>query len=124
MSILNYLTQLIPGCVGVSDIGNGAYQVDAEGGKRAATAPEILQATKATRIDAINAECRIRLIARFGDAAEQISRSLGIYGAAEKSAMEAGIAATIDASNTASNAVLAAATIEAVEAVTVTWPAI
>lgn len=83
-----------------------------------------LPATKAQRITAINTECRARLLARFGDPAEQVSRAIGVYGLAEKSALETGIAATIDASNTASDAVTVAATIEAVEAVTVTWPAI
>jgi hypothetical protein len=38
--------------------------------------------------------------------------------------METGIAATIDASNAASNVVLGSTTIEQVEAVTVTWPVI
>lgn len=79
---------------------------------------------KAAKIAAINAECRARLIARYGSAEEQVSRSLGIYGATEQAAMATGIAATIDASNTASNAALAATTIEAVEAVSVSWPAI
>lgn len=76
------------------------------------------------KIAAINAECRARLLSRFGDPAEQVSRSLGVYGIAEKEALEYGIAATIDASNVASNAVLAATTVQSVEAVTVTWPAI
>jgi uncharacterized protein YbjT (DUF2867 family) len=76
------------------------------------------------KISAINAECRSRLFNRFGDPAEQVSRSLGLYGAPEKLAMEVGISATIDASNAASNAVLAALTVAAVEAVTVTWPVI
>jgi hypothetical protein len=84
----------------------------------------VLPATKAARIAAINAECRARLLARYGPAEEQVSRTIGVYGAQEQSDMQAGIAATIDASNTASNAVLAAADIAAVEAVTVTWPAI
>ena len=83
-----------------------------------------LPVAKAGRIASINAECRARLLARFGDPAEQVSRSIGVYGLAEKSALETGIAATIDASNTASDAVTAATTVEAVEAVTVTWPAI
>ena len=83
-----------------------------------------LPASKAQRITAINTECRARLLARFGDPAEQVSRSIGIYGTVEQSALSTGIAATIDASNTASDAVTAATTIEAVEAVTVTWPAI
>jgi hypothetical protein len=79
---------------------------------------------KEQKIAAINAECRSRLIAAFGDAPEQVSRSIGIYGATAKQQMEDGIASTIDASNVASNAVLAATTVAAVEAVTVTWPAI
>lgn len=84
----------------------------------------MLPAAKAQRIVAINAECRARLIARYGPAEEQVSRSLGVYGATERDAMQAGIAATIDASNTAQNAILAAADIAAVEAVTVAWPVI
>lgn len=83
-----------------------------------------LPAAKAARIAAINAECRARLLARYGAAEEQVSRAIGVYGATEQADMQAGIAATIDASNTASNAVLAAADIEAVEAVSVSWPAI
>ena len=92
------------------------------------TAAEIeaaaLPATKSQRITAINTECRDRLLARFGDPAEQVSRAIGVYGLAEKAALETGIAATIDASNTASDAVIAATTIEAVEAVAVAWPVI
>ena len=83
-----------------------------------------LPVAKSQRITAINAECRARLLARFGDPAEQVSRSIGVYGASEQAALSTGIAATIDASNTASDAVTAATTIEAVEAVAVTWPAI
>lgn len=84
----------------------------------------MLPAAKGQRIAAINAECRARLIARFGPAEEQVSRSVGVYGAAEQQALASGIAATIDASNAASNAILAAADLAAVEAVTVTWPVI
>lgn len=79
---------------------------------------------RAARIEAINAECRGRLIARFGPAEEQVSRSIGVYGQAERDALAAGIGAMIDASNAASNAILAAQSAAAVEAVTVTWPAI
>ena len=85
---------------------------------------DYLSDAKAERIAAINAECRARLLARFGPAEEQVSRSMGVYGATEQSAMQAGIAATIDASNVASNAVLAAADPAAVEAVSVSWPVI
>ena len=38
-----------------------------------------LLANKAQRIVAINTECRARLLARFGDPAEQVSRSIGVY---------------------------------------------
>lgn len=84
----------------------------------------VLPAAKAKRIVAINAECRARLIARFGPAEEQVSRSVGVYGAAEQAALKIGIELMVDAANAAQNAILAAADIAAVEAVTVTWPVI
>lgn len=115
----------IPGLLGACDNGDGTYRVDfGDGTSRSATAQEVLLATKATKIDQINAECKSRLISRYGPAEEQVSRALGIYGQAERDAMQAGIAATVDATNVASNAVIAAADLAAVEAVTVTWPVI
>lgn len=122
--MLSALISSTPGCIGAAELGAGQYRLDFDGSSRAATALEVLAATKEARIVAINAECRGRLITRYGTAEEQVSRSLGIYGQVEKTAMENGIAATIDASNTASNAVLAAADIAAVEAVSVSWPVI
>lgn len=119
--MLNELTAL-PGIVGAS--GPPYVLTLAQGGTREATAAEILTAAKSLRITSINVECRARLLARYGQAEEQVSRAIGVYGAQEQADMQDGIAATIDASNTASNAVLAAADIAAVEAVTVTWPAI
>lgn len=89
-----------------------------------AIANAVLLSVKAERIAAINAECRARLFARYGTAEEQVSRSLGIYGVAEQESMTAGIAATIDASNVAQNAVLSAVSQTEIEAVTVTWPGI
>ena len=122
--MLNELSQ-IPGVAGAAGNGDGTYRLDLlAGGSRQATAAEVLAAAQAQRIAQINAECRARLIAKYGTAEEQVSRSLGIYGTAERAAMIAGIADTIDASNTATDAILAAATIEAVEAVTVAWPVI
>ncbi len=110
---------------GVSDNGDGSYRVDLlDGTTRLATAAEILTATQATKIEAINAEVRALLIARYGTAEEQVSRALGIYGVAEQTAMTTGIAATIDASNVAQNAILAATDTATVEAVAVTWPVI
>lgn len=123
MSIISQLPTVVQDCIGAADLG-GSYRLDFAGSSRAATADEVLSAAKADRIDAINAECRARLIARYGPAEEQVSRAIGVYGAQEQSAMQAGIAATIDASNAAQNAILAAADIAAVEAVTVTWPVI
>ena len=110
---------------GVADNGDGSYRVDLlDGTTRLATAAEILTATQATKIEAINAEVRARLIARYGTAEEQVSRALGIYGVAEQTAMTTGIAATIDASNVAQNAILAATDTATAEAVAVTWPVI
>jgi hypothetical protein len=113
----------------VSDNGSGPYisMWDNSLGVQptaAAIAAAYLPATKAARIAAINAECRARLIARYGAAEEQVSRSLGIYGLSEQQGMQTGIAATVEASNTASDAVDAATTVVAVEAVIVMWPVI
>lgn len=112
----------------IVDRGNGMELVSWNASSQPPSIAEIdaarLPAAKSMRITAINTECRARLIPRFGEAHEQVSRSLGVYGAAEKTAMIDGIAATIDESNIASNAVLAASTILDVEAVTVTWPEI
>lgn len=125
MNIVDSLTEQIASCVGVSDLGDGTYRIDfANADSRLATANELLAATKASKIDTINAECKSRLFARYGPAEEQVSRALGVYGQAERDAMQDGIASTIDASNTASNSVIAAADLAAVEAVTVTWPVI
>lgn len=125
MTITIYLAQMIPGAVGAADLGGGTYRVDLDDGtSRAATAGEILAAHKARKLQAINLECRTRLIARYGTAEEQVSRSIGVYGVSEQQGMQAGIAATIDASNAASNVVLGSTTIDQVEAVTATWPVI
>lgn len=123
-SVCIELAASVPGCIGAADLGGGTYRLDFAASSRAATAAEVLEAARAERIAAINAECRARLIARYGPAEEQVSRAIGVYGAQEQSAMQAGIAATIDASNAAQNAILAAADIAAVEAVTVAWPVI
>ena len=123
--LLVEITSAISGCSGVSDNGAGSFTAKfPDGTSRLVTAGEILIASKAMKIQQINTECKSRLIARYGPAEEQASRALGIYGQAERDAMQAGIAATVDASNTASNAVIAAADVAAVEAVTVTWPVI
>lgn len=121
--IIEQLNSLVAGCIGAAPTETG-YRLDFEGSSRAATTGEILQAAQADKMAAINGECRARLLARYGSAEEQVSRAIGVYGAQEQTDMQTGIAATIDASNTASNAVLAAADIAEVEAVSVSWPAI
>jgi hypothetical protein len=124
MNTTEYLSTL-QGVVGVAKLSATSYRLDlVEGGSRLATESEALPGIKGERIDAINAECRTRLLARYGSAEEQVSRAIGIYGAAEQAAMQAGIAATIDASNAASNEVLAAEDIASVGAVSVSWPEI
>lgn len=126
-SLLLYLhTQVFAGSniASVYDDNGTTFVQFNDGTTRAVTAAELLTATKASKIDTINAECKSRLFARYGTAEEQVSRALGIYGQTERDAMQAGIAATIDASNVASNAIIAAADLATVEAVTVTWPVI
>lgn len=91
---------------------------------QAAISAAALPVAQTEKIGSINEECRARLLARYGPPEEQVSRSIGVYGATEQQAMKEGIAATIDASNVASNAVISAPDITTVEAVTVTWPAI
>lgn len=121
--ILSALVDLT-GAAGAAPMESG-YRIDlVDGSSRPATGQEILDAQKQARISQINSECRARLVTRFGEATEQVSRSIGVYGAAEKAALETGIAATIDASNAASDLVLAAADVATVEAVTVAWPVI
>lgn len=81
-----------------------------------------LPAAKAGRISAINAECRARLVAHYGDALEQGSRWGGAYGVEAHNAIALGVPATIAASNVARDEINAATTAAQVEAVTVTWP--
>lgn len=126
-SLLLYLhTQVFAGSniASVYDDNGTTFVQFNDGTTRAVTAAELLTATKASKIDTINAECKSRLFARYGPPEEQVSRALGVYGQTERDAMSAGIAATVDASNVASNAVIAAADLATVEAVTVTWPVI
>ncbi len=85
---------------------------------------ELLVISKMARIDAINAECRARLIARYGPPEKQVSIGIGVYGEQKMTQMKLGIEDMVDASNTASNAIIAATTLAEVEAVTVTWPTI
>lgn len=124
-TLLMYFVSTVPLCIGAMIVGENTYRLDfVNGSSRAATEAEILVATKAKKIDAINDECRKRLIARFGTGEEQGSRWAGIYGQAERTAQELGVAGTVDASNAATDVVLGSTTIAQVEAVTVAWPVI
>lgn len=105
-----------------SDHGGGTYTMQlADGTTRPATPAEILTATKAARIAQINAECKARIFARW-PLEKQMSATLGIYGALESVAMRDWVDRHIAASNVASDQVDSAATVAAVEAVTVVWP--
>ena len=79
---------------------------------------------KTEAIQAINATCTARLIERFGPPEKQASVSSGLYGAAEKTAWTVGVKSTVDASNDAQNAILAATTVAQVGSVAATWPVI
>lgn len=86
-------------------------------------AAAILPAAKAARIEQDRQECRRRLFEHYGDAAEQLSRAMGIGYTAQATTNHAiGVAACRDASNAARDQINAATTIEQVEAVTVQWP--
>lgn len=57
MTLTSVLTGLIHGCVGVSDSGDGAYQIDLnDGTSRLATEAEIIAAKRLQTIEQINTE--------------------------------------------------------------------
>ena len=85
-------------------------------------AAAVLPAAKAQRIEQDRQECRRRLIEHYGDALEQVSRASGVYGETARDNHANGVEACIDASNTARDAINAATTVAAVEAVAVSWP--
>lgn len=93
-----------------------------DGSSRALTLAEILVATKAAAIAANRAECSNRIYARY-PAGRQLSASFGLYDSANVATMVDWIASCIAAENTAADAIEAATTVAAVEAVTVAWPA-
>ncbi len=98
----------------------------ANGSTRNATDAEILAAAKAHGIAENRAECSRRIFERY-PAGRQSSVALGIYSGAEAEAqaqiMKDWIADMVAAENTAADAIEAATTVQAVEAVTVAWPA-
>ncbi len=103
-----------------------SYHLDKGAGYIPASAAEIIVAAKAAAIAANRAECSSRIYARY-PAGRQSSVALGIYSGAEAEAqaqiMKDWISDMVAAENTAADAIEAATTVAAVEAVTVAWPA-
>ncbi len=115
------LIRLVIGCIGAGPTQTG-YRLDFDGSSRAATDVEILNATKAARISANRAMCTNRIFDRY-PTGRQLSALAGLYDSANVVTMTDWIAANIAAENAAADLIEAAATIAAVEAVTVAWPA-
>ncbi len=80
-----------------------------------------LPAAKQFSIAANRAECSRRIYARY-PAGRQLSALAGLYDSANVATMTDWIAANISAENTAADAIEAATTVQAVEAVSVGWP--
>ena len=80
-----------------------------------------LPAAKAAAISSHRAECSSRIFERY-PAGRQLSASFGLYDSANVATMVDWIAANVAAENTAADAIEAATTVAAVEAVTVAWP--
>ncbi len=80
-----------------------------------------LPASKAAAIAANRDECSSRIYARY-PAGRQLSALAGLYDSANVATMTDWIASNISAENAAADAIEAATTVAAVEAVTVAWP--
>ena len=80
-----------------------------------------LPAAKHFAVAANRAECSRRIFERYPPA-RQLSELAGLYDSVNVAAMHDWIAACIAAENTAADAIEAATTVQAVEAVTVAWP--
>jgi hypothetical protein len=81
-----------------------------------------LPSAKAAAIAANRAECSARIYARYPPG-RQLSALAGLYDSANVATMTDWIAANISAENTAADLIEAATTVQAVEAVSVSWPA-
>ena len=121
MSVVQILADIVH-AIGASARPDGAYRLDfVDGTSRNATAAEILAATKAARIEENRAECSRRIFERY-PAGRQLSASFGLYDSANVATMVDWISDMVAAENTAADAIEAATTVQAVEAVTVAWP--
>ena len=81
-----------------------------------------LPAAKQFTIAANRAECSRRIFERY-PAGRQLSALAGLYDSSNVATMTDWIAACIAAENTAADLIEAATTVQAVEAVSVSWPA-
>lgn len=108
----------------VMDIGNGPvvqwFSAQPQPTPAELAAAE-LPAAKQFAIAANRAECSRRIFARY-PAGRQLSALAGLYDSANVATMTDWIAANIAAENTAADAIEAATTVAAVEAVSVSWP--
>lgn len=80
-----------------------------------------LPAAKHFAVAANRAECSRRIFERYPPG-RQLSALAGLYDSVNVAAMHDWIAACIAAENTAADAIEAATTVQAVEAVSVSWP--
>ena len=123
------IAYLYPNAVGLAD-----YALDAQGSIVSWNAPKLglqptpaelaaaeLPAAKHFAIAANRAECSRRIFERYPPG-RQLSALAGLYDSANVAAMHEWIAANIAAENTAADAIEAATTVQAVEAVSVSWP--
>lgn len=80
-----------------------------------------LAVVKAQRIDKNRAECKERILARY-PLEKQLSALAGVYPSDIAAALSDWVSANVAAENAAADAIDAATTLAAVEAVTVAWP--
>ena len=130
VSLANILSYLFPDVdffrdCRLRDDGNGAYIAEWRRAEPQPTPAELvaaeLPAAKAVYIAANRAECSRRIFERY-PAGRQLSALAGLYDPGNVAAMTDWIAANISAENAAADAIEAATTVAAVEAVTVAWP--
>lgn len=104
----------------VEPVGDGTWRVY-EPGDALPEQPETLEQARARVIAANRTECERRILDRY-PLSRQMSASLGLYDQAFVDALAEYIAVHIQVENAAADAIEAALSIPAIEAVTVTWP--
>ena len=129
VTLSNALAQLFPnatiGLGGDIELADGqitAWRLPEQQPTTAEIAAAELPAAKAAAIAANRADCSRRIFARY-PAGRQLSALAGLYDGANVATMTDWISDMVAAENTAADAIEAATTVQAVEAVTVAWPA-